>query len=242
MPIDSFTNRFQQALNKSNLKQVDICEKTGLSSSLINKYITGKAIPRQNKIYLLAQTLNVNPAWLMGFDVSPAPIPTHIDEKEFEKMENQPLDNKKNMLLDYMNQCNIDSMFPLPVYSIGNTNMSLLGNENITNYIPVNPKIYSMDDPSNYFYIKLWDESMDKKYKKGDYILIKKSSELQKDSIALVIIDNIPFIRKITIQDSLVLLEPMSNNLEFKTQVKASSDIKILGYVIGYMGYEKFSN
>lgn len=70
MSNDSFANRLQFALKSTNLKQVDLCEKTGLSSSLINKYITGKAIPRQKRIYLLAQALNVNPAWLMGFNVS----------------------------------------------------------------------------------------------------------------------------------------------------------------------------
>lgn len=42
-----------------------------LGKSALSQYVNGKQSPDQDKIYLLSKTLNVNEAWLMGFDVSP---------------------------------------------------------------------------------------------------------------------------------------------------------------------------
>lgn len=66
---ESSSVRLKKALDLRNLKQVDIVEKTGISKSLLSMYINGKAEPRQNNIHKLAKLLNVNEAWLMGYDV-----------------------------------------------------------------------------------------------------------------------------------------------------------------------------
>jgi len=51
---DTFANRLKTILQIRNMKQVELCEKTKLSSGLINKYLKGKAFARQiNLQYLL---------------------------------------------------------------------------------------------------------------------------------------------------------------------------------------------
>lgn len=72
--IDTFANRLDIAMKKNNINQVELSEKTKaypefISQSLINKYLKGKAFARQNKIYILCKILNIDEAWLMGFDV-----------------------------------------------------------------------------------------------------------------------------------------------------------------------------
>ena len=61
-----------------NLKQVDILnlaapysKKYGikLNKNDLSQYVSGKVEPGQNKLYILGLALNVNEAWLMGFDV-----------------------------------------------------------------------------------------------------------------------------------------------------------------------------
>lgn len=242
MVRDSFANRFQLALDNLHLKQVDICEKTGLSSSLINKYITGKAIPRQKKVYLLARALNVNPAWLMGFDVSSAPVPEHLTKKDMEDIKNNSksmsLDEKEETMLNYMNENNIESLFAIPLYN--KIDQTIDNSEkNIEGYIPVSPLIYNMENPNNYFYLKISDESMNQKYQLGDYVLMKKNNTIINDSISLVVLEGKVVIRKINCQDNLVLLEPLSNNGNYKIQACSKSDINVLGLAIGYIGYEK---
>ena len=60
------------------MKAVDLSEKTGIGKSSISQYRNGIVNPKQDRIYLMAQALNVNEMWLMGHDVpmerqSPAP-------------------------------------------------------------------------------------------------------------------------------------------------------------------------
>ena len=79
---DSFANRLKIAMELNNINQIELSEKTkafskNISQSLINKYLKGKALARQDNIYILCKILNVDEAWLMGFDV---PIERTPDE------------------------------------------------------------------------------------------------------------------------------------------------------------------
>lgn len=76
--IDSFQNRLKQAMELRNIKQVDLVEKTNLDKTLINKYLAGVTNARQRKLTLLADALNVNEVWLMGYDV---PMERELEEK-----------------------------------------------------------------------------------------------------------------------------------------------------------------
>lgn len=72
--IDTFANRLDIAMKNNHINQVELSEKTKIqgkliSQSLINKYLKGKALARQNNIYTLAKILDVDEAWLMGYDV-----------------------------------------------------------------------------------------------------------------------------------------------------------------------------
>ena len=149
------------------------------------------------------------------------------------------LHEKKEKLLDYMNKNNIENLFAIPLYNIVKSSLND-SQEYIEGYIPVNPHMYNMKNPDEYFYLKISDDSMDKKYQEGDYILMKKSSTIKNDTIALLVLDNNTIIRKITLQGNLVLLEPLSNNAnKYKMKACEKSEIKILGTVIGYIGYER---
>ena len=70
--------RLKQIMQERNLKQVDIIEmskpfqkelNTKLSKSHLSQYVNGKSSPDQHKLCLLAKTLNVGEAWLLGYDV-----------------------------------------------------------------------------------------------------------------------------------------------------------------------------
>lgn len=72
--IDTFANRLDIAMKNNKINQVELSQKTKLygnyiSQSLINKYLKGKALARQDKLDILSRVLNVNEAWLMGYDV-----------------------------------------------------------------------------------------------------------------------------------------------------------------------------
>ena len=70
--------RLKEIMAERNLKQIDIlqlcspyCQKYNirLASNDLSQYVNGKVEPGQYKLTILGLALNVNEAWLMGYDV-----------------------------------------------------------------------------------------------------------------------------------------------------------------------------
>lgn len=64
------SERLKEFMKIYNLKQADIIEKTGISSSCLSSYVNGTRQPKSDKIGLIADAYGVNISWLMGFDTS----------------------------------------------------------------------------------------------------------------------------------------------------------------------------
>lgn len=78
MKKENTSIRLKKLMKENNLRQIDILNKAKpfckqfdikLGRNDISQYISGKVEPSQKKLSLLAKTLNVNEAWLMGYDV-----------------------------------------------------------------------------------------------------------------------------------------------------------------------------
>lgn len=65
----STAERLTYALELRNMKASELHEKTGIGKSSISQYMSGTVKPKQDRIYLMAKTLNVDELWLMGHDV-----------------------------------------------------------------------------------------------------------------------------------------------------------------------------
>lgn len=88
MAMATTGERLKEAMEARNYKQVDVvrkakplCEKYGrqLKKNALSQYIHDKVEPRRDMIALLAEALNVDDAWLTGYDVpmernTPVPI------------------------------------------------------------------------------------------------------------------------------------------------------------------------
>lgn len=64
-----FNMRLKKAMNIRAITQSELCEKTGIPKSAMSQYISGNFKPKQNRTHSLAKALDVNEAWLMGYDV-----------------------------------------------------------------------------------------------------------------------------------------------------------------------------
>lgn len=67
--MTEFHIRLQQAMDMRKINQTELCEKAGIPKSAMSQYISGAFKPKQKRTYLLAQALDVDEAWLMGYDV-----------------------------------------------------------------------------------------------------------------------------------------------------------------------------
>lgn len=80
-PTDTFKNRLSKILKDRNIKQKTIVKNTSISHSQLSHWLSGDYKPKQESIYIIANFLNINPAWLMGYDV-----PMDKEEEYYEKM------------------------------------------------------------------------------------------------------------------------------------------------------------
>ena len=68
-PTESCATRIKKALSIRNMKQSELCEKTNIPKSALSEYISGAYEPKQDRVFIIAHALHVDPVWLMGFDV-----------------------------------------------------------------------------------------------------------------------------------------------------------------------------
>lgn len=68
-PIEELKNRLKEALTYMNMRAIDLSQKTGIPKSSISQYLSGHVKPNSERVYLISKALNVQEAWLMGFDV-----------------------------------------------------------------------------------------------------------------------------------------------------------------------------
>lgn len=76
--VTNTAGRLQEIMEERGLRQIDLLEKcepfakrygVKINKVAIHNYVIGKVLPKQDKLLILGMALNVNEAWLMGFDV-----------------------------------------------------------------------------------------------------------------------------------------------------------------------------
>lgn len=64
-------DRLREAMDRKGLRAVDLVEKTGIPKNTMSYYLSGRTEPKADRMYELALALDVNEAWLLGYDVDP---------------------------------------------------------------------------------------------------------------------------------------------------------------------------
>lgn len=83
MNKERLQDRLQEAMDRRGLRAVDLVEKTGIPKGTLSYYLSGKTEPKSDRVYILAQALDVNEAWLLGYDV---PMERTADQKKNDQL------------------------------------------------------------------------------------------------------------------------------------------------------------
>jgi len=67
--IETFQNRLREAMRIREINGVELAKKTGYNKANISQWVNGVYEAKQEGVYKLANALNINEAWLMGYDV-----------------------------------------------------------------------------------------------------------------------------------------------------------------------------
>ena len=212
--MDSFSRRLRMALEMNNLTQAELCEKTKIPKSAISQYLSGEFKPKQNRTHLIAKTLNVSEAWLMGYDVDIKRADTDITDDIINAYDNiLPITTKRIPLLGEI-ACGE------PIYA----------NEEHEYFVDA-----STDIQADFALRAKGDSMINARINDGDIVFIRKQEDVDDGEIAAVIIDDEVTLKRVYKQIDGVML--VAENPKYKPFVYTSHDsvtINILGKAVAF--------
>ena len=84
--IEALKDRLRQAMTYRDMKAVELVERTGIPKGAISYYLSGKSQPKADRLYLIAQALNVSEAWLLGYKVAMERTPEQTKNDQLAKL------------------------------------------------------------------------------------------------------------------------------------------------------------
>lgn len=205
-PKDTFQSRLETALRIRDMKPVELHERTEISESLLSKYLSGNAIARQRKLTILADALNVNEVWLMGYDV-PMERETKTDEL------GNPVES-------------------IPLLGLVKAGYDYLAQENWIGTVDIDKKLA---ESGEFFALKVKGDSMQPILYEDDIVIIKKQEDFETGDIVVALINgDEATIKKGKKSGDSILLQPLNPSYEpliFSKKEIKTIPVKIIGIV-----------
>lgn len=240
--------RLNQLMSERNLKQVDILnmslplqKETGIkmSKSHLSQYVNGKSSPDQHKLYLLAKTLNVSEAWLLGYDVPKEDKKNNIPSIEtiynqLEKPRQEKVYNFAEQQLEEQNRGNV-VRFPkkekLP--TIKNSASAANPTELVYGDTVVEEEEFERVPSSADFAVPIIGDSMEPVIRNGQFVFVKEQPDVEDGEIAIVEIDGDGVTCKEVYKDyeSQTIILRSINEL-YEDRVVSPEQIRIIGKVV----------
>lgn len=128
-----------------------------------------------------------------------------------------------------------NKVYMCPVYGQISAGQPNWAEECIEGRLPIDPNLMNIVDPEECYFLRVNGESMNKVVKNGAYALIRKTDWVDDGEIAVVLVNGYDAtLKKFSKQGDFVVLEPMSNDPSFQTQIYTKdTPIKIIGKYIG---------
>lgn len=112
MEFEEIAKRFRMAMENAGITSAELSRRSGVNKASISHYQNGSHCPHNDNAYKIAQVLDVNPVWLMGFNVpmkketewkkNDASLIARITKSEhlpiFEKFLELPEEDKKTVI------------------------------------------------------------------------------------------------------------------------------------------------
>lgn len=206
-----FHKQLIKAMELKGITQKELCKKTNIPKSAMSQYMSGKFKPKQKRAYLLAKALDVNEAWLMGFDN----VSMERENKEEDQATPLPQTN----------------VFMRPVYDSISAGFGVIAQDVPVDYMPT--YITCPSEQDKYIWINVHGDSMSPLIDDGSKILIKKQTSVDSGQIAAVLVDDEEaVVKKVLYNDNTVELH--SVNPYYPPRVFKNNDVtrvQILGLV-----------
>ena len=156
--------RMKQVMSEKEITQAELAKRTGIRASSISDYLNNRYEPKQDKIYLIAEALNVNPGWLSGRENPP-------------KTEELDISSIKNIVTIHKKK--------IPVIGTIAAGRPIYADEHIETYVPCDEDI-----DAQFGLIIRGDSMIGAEIYDGDIVFIKEQPVVENGQIAAVRIDD----------------------------------------------------
>lgn len=207
--LNDIRNRISHKKTELNLSYQDMSDKTGLSKSTLQRYITGDIRNLGlDKLEILAKALDVTPGYLMGWE----------DENEDPILENIP-----GIILPV-------KMKKIPILGTIACGEPIFAEENYEGYFMLDENLPRAD-----FVLKAKGNSMiEANIFDGDLVFFKETPIVENGQIAAVLIDDEATLKKVNKSNDILILQPCNSSYEPIVVSKADhKSVRIIGLMVG---------
>ena len=203
-------NRIKNLREELNMTQQELADKLEGAKSTVAMYEKGNRKPSLEVLVKLSEIFDCSIDYILG----------KTDVRK-------PIENTNNPKKYYM----------CPVYGRISAGQPNWAEECIEGRLPIDIELMNIVNPEECFFLRVNGESMNKEIQNGAYALIRKTDSVDDGDIAVVLVNGYDATLKVfNRQGDFILLEPMSTDPAFKTQVYGrDTEIKIIGKYIGKM-------
>lgn len=208
-PYGVIGERIKEALKIRRMKQIDLVKRTGIASSSISEYVSGKNDPKQVNMYLIAKALMVRPDWLMGIDVPMEAMPEDLEAVPVHDTIRVPILGKVAA--------------GEPMYTEGNIEGEVMIDPAITGGRPC-------------FALRVKGDSMTPQILDQDIIIVREQEEVDNGNIVVATVGTsegcVKRLKKYPNAISLVSVNPMYEPMYFPAEAVESLPVRIWGKVV----------
>ncbi|HAR5599520.1 TPA: helix-turn-helix domain-containing protein [Staphylococcus aureus] len=237
--MNSFKDRLKQIMSERKISQSELSRRTGIGRNSISDYLNGKYEAKQDKVFELAKALNVNEAWLMGFDISKnrkiennditsiyskltPPRQSNVLKYATNQLEEQ--NNDSDNLVDFNSY--IQEKSEVDIYGCASAGIG----ERLYNE-PISKEFVRGYVPAHDIALKVNGDSMEPLFKNGQIIFIEKSHTIKDGQIGVFIINRDAYVKKVYVEDNRLTL--VSLNKKYKDLYFYDNEsVRLVGKVI----------
>ncbi|MBR1561613.1 MAG: helix-turn-helix domain-containing protein [Ruminococcus sp.] len=215
-----FSKRLKEAMQIRGINQTELCSLTGIPKSAMSQYLSGTFKPKQQRTYLIAKALNVNEAWLMGYD--------DISMETIEKP-TEPL-TELTAKFDNIRPVQLKRFPMLGEIACGEP---IWADEDHESHI-----MADMDIQADFCLRAKGDSMINARIYDGDIVFIKEMPIVENGDIAAVIIDNEATLKRFYYDKENNYLQLIAENPLYKPLVYRNEqldEIRVLGKAVYFM-------
>ena len=180
--LEKFAERFSELVKNSSIEVSRLAEMLGIKSkSTIYRYMNAEMAPKLTTVKYASEIFNVNPLWLMGYDVD-----KYVTKKDI-------LGNP---------------VVPIPLVGTVKAGYDYLAQENWEGTIDLDKKVA---DTGEFFALRIKGDSMIPAFFEGDIVIIRKQNYCENNQFAVVIINGEEgTLKKVKKTDEGIILQPIN--------------------------------